>query len=110
MLMKLERDKMAAKVESLQKQLQQYEHKDDDAESQLPTIKTRKQRDAPWPMEKRTNPLLHQTIEPFNTSDMKCQKRFQGHQAAITKVRFHPKLAVIGTASDDHTWKLWSSP
>merc|ERR1712118_493198 len=72
MLMRLERDRFAAKNETLQKQIAQYEAKDeghDDEEKLQVTTKSKKTRDT-----------------------------------------FHPRLQVIGTASDDHTWKLWSSP
>ena len=29
---------------------------------------------------------------------------------AISRVAFHPKIPVVATACDDHTWKMWSMP
>lgn len=37
-------------------------------------------------------------------------KVFPGHLSAVTGVDFHPKKAIIGTVSDDKTWKLWKYP
>lgn len=29
---------------------------------------------------------------------------------AISTVAFHPKKSIIGTGSDDYTWKIWTVP
>ena len=29
---------------------------------------------------------------------------------AVSRVAFHPKIPVVATACDDHTWKMWSVP
>jgi WD40 repeat protein len=113
MLMRLERDRFAAKNETLQKQIAQYEAKDepDDEEKMQATMaKSKKTRDTPWPKEDRPNPNLSMKFEPFKTQDARLQRTFKGHLGSIARVTFHPRLQVIGTASDDHTWKLWSSP
>merc|ERR1719159_900572 len=113
MLMRLERDRFAAKNETLQKQIAQYEAKDegqDDEEKMQVTTKRKKTRDTPWPKEDRPNPNLSVKYEPFKTADAKLQRTFKGHLGSIARVTFHPRLQVLGTASDDHTWKLWSSP
>ena len=33
-----------------------------------------------------------------------------GRLQAISRVAFHPKIPVVATACDDHTWKMWSMP
>merc|ERR1719217_689142 len=73
----------------MQKQIMQYEAKDEPEEDEKP-VDTRA-------LSKKTR-------------DTKLQRTFKGHLGSIARVAFHPKLPVIGTASDDHTWKLWSSP
>ncbi|MCQ2817169.1 MAG: hypothetical protein MJ252_07880 [archaeon] len=37
-------------------------------------------------------------------------KSFPGHLSGVTSIDFHPKKAIIATASDDKTWKLWKFP
>ena len=37
-------------------------------------------------------------------------KSFSVHTGPVSRVAVHPKMPVIATASDDHTWKLWSVP
>jgi len=113
MLMRLERDRFSAKNETMQKQIMQYEAKDEPEEEEKPADTrgtSKKPRDAPWPRDERPNPYLNMTFDAFKTQDTKLQRTFKGHLGSIARVAFHPKLPVIGTASDDHTWKLWSSP
>jgi len=106
MLMRLERDRLQAKCDSLQKQLAQYEGKEE--EKPQPTVK-KKSKDSAWPPDDRPNPYLNMQLESCKT-EVKLQKTFKGHLGPIAKLALHPKLPVLGTASDDHTWKLWSMP
>ena len=41
---------------------------------------------------------------------MNVFKSFPGHLNGITSIDFNQKKAIIGTASDDKTWKLWKFP
>jgi len=116
MLMRLERDRYLTKAEQLQKQLTQvqYEAKDEtfggkemtEAESSRRT----KLREAPWPAADRRNPYANANFEPAKVSNFKRNQTFKGHQGAISRLAFHPKLQVVATACDDHTWKMWSMP
>eukprot|EP00929_Paragymnodinium_shiwhaense_P120045 TRINITY_DN91953_c0_g1_i1.p1 TRINITY_DN91953_c0_g1~~TRINITY_DN91953_c0_g1_i1.p1 ORF type:complete len:672 (-),score=210.70 TRINITY_DN91953_c0_g1_i1:91-1998(-) len=118
MLMRLERDRFLAKAESLQKQLAQvqFEGKDEASGSrELPdqeaTRRGKKANEAPWPTEERVNPYAAANLEPSrDIREFKRVAQFKGHQGAISHVAFHPKIPVVATASDDHTWKMWSMP
>ena len=56
---------------------------------------------------------LSQTINtnfPAVSQRMNVFKSFPGHLNGVTSIDFNPKKAIIGTASDDKTWKLWKFP
>lgn len=117
MLMRLERDRHSSKAESLQKQLTQvqFDTKEEPAAGkELNTIESSgrtKIREAPWPSEDRTNPYINANFEPSRAHEMKRAAQFKGgHAGPISRVAFHPKIPVVATASDDHTWKMWSIP
>jgi len=116
MLMRLERDRFVTKAESLQKQLTQVQF--ETKEDFMPEKGTLEQgtskrtiREAPWPSEARTNPYLNANFEPCRAHEMKRTAQFKGgHNGPISRVVFHPKIPVVATVSDDHTWKMWSMP
>mmetsp|Transcript_82801 Transcript_82801/g.146295 ORF Transcript_82801/g.146295 Transcript_82801/m.146295 type:complete len:593 (+) Transcript_82801:119-1897(+) len=116
MLMRLERDRFLAKAESLQKQLSQVEVKDEQMNSKDLTegenSKRTKQalREAPWPNDDRTNPYANANFEAARVADFVRYQTFKGHLGAISRIAFHPKIPVVATACDDHTWKMWSMP
>lgn len=117
MLMRLERDRFMTKAESLQKQLSQVqgEGRDENLNSkELSAEASRRakqaQKEAPWPTEDRLNPYANANFEASRVGEFKKSQAFQGHLGAISRIAFHPKLPVIATASDDHTWRMWSMP
>jgi len=115
MLMRLERDRFLSKCENLQKQLNQVnsDAKDEPLGTarEMPENETsRRTKMAPWPSEDRSNPYANSNFEPARVADMKKHAAFKGHIGAISRVAFHPKIQVVATACDDHTWKLWSMP
>lgn len=117
MLIRLERDRFTAKIESLQKQLMQtqLDSKDDPGSSkeQAATMSTRntKLKEVPWPSDDRNNPYIGASFEPSRAHEMKRTAQFKGgHAGPVSRVAFHPKVPVIATASDDQTWKMWSIP
>jgi len=115
MLMRLERDRFLSKAESLQKQLTQvqFESKEEmpaNKEATEPdSSRKAKKNEAPWP-QPRDNPYETANFEPLKVSEFKKHNTFKGHLGAISRIAFHPKIPVVATASDDHTWKMWSMP
>eukprot|EP00440_Ansanella_granifera_P067674 gb/GFBE01073412.1/.p1 GENE.gb/GFBE01073412.1/~~gb/GFBE01073412.1/.p1 ORF type:complete len:582 (+),score=142.48 gb/GFBE01073412.1/:1-1746(+) len=114
MLMKLERDRFLSKAESLQKQLSQVQAEGGDGSREEGEDSRRQKktapREAPWPSDDRTNPYANSNFEAASVADMRLSKAFKGHLGAISRIAFHPKIPVVATACDDHTFKLWSLP
>ncbi|MCO5615111.1 hypothetical protein L7F22_069400 [Adiantum nelumboides] len=51
-----------------------------------------------------------QVHDPPLIKGFTLQKTFKGHAMPISNVAIHPKKAVVVTASDDATWKMWGLP
>mmetsp|Transcript_152766 Transcript_152766/g.388177 ORF Transcript_152766/g.388177 Transcript_152766/m.388177 type:complete len:584 (+) Transcript_152766:135-1886(+) len=113
MLMRLERDRFLSKVETLQKQLSQVQADTKDEpmnREEQPGETSRRSKQAPWPSDDRTNPYANSNFEAARVSDLKKSQTFKGHLGAVSRIAFHPKIPVVATACDDHTWKMWSMP
>ena len=48
--------------------------------------------------------------DPLEYKSCVLYKTFPGHQMAVTGLALHPKKPIIGTASDDLTWKIYTVP
>eukprot|EP00742_Colponemidia_sp_Colp-10_P001280 GILJ01001379.1.p1 GENE.GILJ01001379.1~~GILJ01001379.1.p1 ORF type:complete len:587 (+),score=100.52 GILJ01001379.1:190-1761(+) len=114
MLMRLERDRLQAKLESLQATLAQYEGAAPKVpEAELTTAKTTKKKspkDSQWPAEESINPYLTVNYEVAPVEQWQLQKTFKGHLMTISAIAVHPRKPVVATVSDDNTWKMWSIP
>merc|ERR1719498_1907700 len=117
MLMRLERERFVAKAEALQKQLAQAQMESNEEPTMTKEVTSvdasgrTRPREAPWPSEDRTNPYINSNFEPSRAHEFKRSAQFKGgHVGPVSKVAFHPKIPVVATASDDHTWKMWSIP
>ena len=62
----------------------------------------------PFPLPPREIPNFSNVAQA--NSRMNILKSFPGHLSSVTSIDFHPKKAIIGTSSDDKTWKLWKFP
>ncbi|EKX49993.1 hypothetical protein GUITHDRAFT_67345 [Guillardia theta CCMP2712] len=58
----------------------------------------------------RENPYLNLSFDPQRADKYELRKTYKAHIAPISAVALHPKKNIIATASDDHTWKMWSVP
>ena len=58
----------------------------------------------------RENPYLNLHFEPQRADKYELRKTYKAHIAPISAVALHPKKSIVATASDDHTWKMWSIP
>jgi len=58
----------------------------------------------------RENPYLNLQFEPQRADKYELRKTYKAHIAPISAVALHPKKSIVATASDDHTWKMWSIP
>ena len=64
----------------------------------------------PFPIIPKELTASMNTNFPPVSQRMNVFKSFPGHLNGVTSVDFNPKKAIIGTASDDKTWKLWKFP
>jgi WD40 repeat protein len=58
----------------------------------------------------RENPYLNLQFEPQRADKYELRKTYKAHIAPISALALHPKKSIVATASDDHTWKMWSIP
>lgn len=138
--MKLEKDRLKAKVDNLEYNLRQQE---EDAKLEGGSVAelngqskafsksqlTSAQQQQPVKQSKsEPKGILKMTGEPtpipkrerFNPAlnesyeavgpHLSNQKTFKGHLMGVTSISYNPKKDIVATASDDTTWKLWSVP
>ena len=106
MLMKLERDRLKGRVDTLEKSLSQT-HQDsipnDIKKSIMEKSKTKKE-ETPWPADNRPNPYAAATgIEPTHVESFMLARTYKGHQLAICGLALHARNPILATVSDDHT-------
>eukprot|EP00672_Neobodo_designis_P025106 CAMPEP_0174851516 /NCGR_PEP_ID=MMETSP1114-20130205/23229_1 /TAXON_ID=312471 /ORGANISM="Neobodo designis, Strain CCAP 1951/1" /LENGTH=579 /DNA_ID=CAMNT_0016086057 /DNA_START=65 /DNA_END=1804 /DNA_ORIENTATION=+ len=110
MLLKLERDKLANRIQTLEENVRELEGPKDAGK----TGKSTKSNAAgpAWPAENRPNPHLTSAAAkmPANAGSFACRQSFKAHAMAVTTVAVHPKKAVAASCSDDGTWRLSSLP
>ena len=111
MLMKLERDRLKGRVDTLEKSLSQTNQESiphDTKKSTMEKSRTKRE-ETPWPADNRTNPYLAATgIEPVHAESFMLSRTYKGHQLAISSLGLHSRKPILATVSDDHTWKMWS--
>ena len=119
MLMRLERDRLSAKVEGLTRQVDELTDssgkgatgtKDETTPQKTPAKPKKASAAAVLPSEDRPNPYLGLQFEATPVETFALGKTFKGHLMPVSSLEIHPKKPVIATASDDNTWKLWSVP
>ena len=114
---------MKLKIENLDEQIQKL--KTALAESKTNQEKEESKDKSLLKEELKGNKLIQWTPFPIIPKEMSSQintnfpavsqrmnifKSFPGHLNGVTSIDFNPKKAIIGTASDDKTWKLWKFP
>lgn len=135
MLMKLEKDRLIAKVENLELSLKQTKDEQDEQTAELKGMTTQSPskmvdvnstknegnklkkstqviatvEPTPIPQKDRFNPYLNETFEATG-SHLQMLKPFKGHLMGVTSLSYNPKKDIVATGSDDTTWKLWSVP
>ena len=114
MLIRLDRDKLKAKVSALEEQIKILNNESN--EDKGPVIPTKsilnqtQKRAAKLPVENPPNPFDDLEFDPPKAENFNLKKTFRGHLNSISGSVFHPKKPVLATVSDDETWKLWSVP
>lgn len=111
MLIRLERDRLKARVNVLEEQVASL--------SKPPAEESTKGRSATRTVRKFavfppdgsvTNPYQELDFDPATAEGFRTFKTAKGHVNSISSVAFHPKKPIFATASDDETWRLWTLP
>lgn len=129
MLVRLERDRLSARVVELDRataELSLTATKGAEAPPAQPaaaapppaaragdatgTLKRTAVKGASLPSGPMINPFAQESFEPATVTTFRQQKTFKGHALSVSNLAMHPKKPVLATASDDRTWKLWSLP
>lgn len=85
-MVRLERDKLAHRLELATMQLEEIKMEDTKPvvqKDKKETTQVKKSREAPWP-ENHQNPYENAEFEPANINSMLLQKTFKGHSMAIS--------------------------
>mmetsp|Transcript_20394 Transcript_20394/g.47802 ORF Transcript_20394/g.47802 Transcript_20394/m.47802 type:complete len:581 (-) Transcript_20394:132-1874(-) len=111
MMMKLERDRLKAKVGALEAQVSQLEAIGSAAELEEVTTRPRpRQTGAMLPRQPRPNPYIGLSEEPRAVEAFSLQTTSSAHAVGVAAVTHHPTKQIIATASDDCSWKMWTVP
>lgn len=126
MLVRLERDRLRARVKALEEQVDTLSNKPVepiDIDANDGNNSNNKKRSATRTVRKfavfppydddnnNNNPYGSLSFEPASfDAPFTCKKTFKGHVNSVAAVAFHPKKSLFATASDDETWRLWTFP
>lgn len=122
MLMRLERDRAASKMRSLEQQIRALQQAaDDDAAAAAEetggaaaTGRTGSRRraggGAAMPAEDAVNPFLSQAVEAPPLADFVHGPTVEGHEDTVSALAAHPTRPLVASASDDGTWRMWNIP
>lgn len=112
MLIRLERDRLRARVKALDEQvtalLAPVQEVPSPGKRKVPRA-VRKYAVFP-PDDPAANPFATLAFDAGAFDMFNCSQTSKGHVNSISAVAFHPKKSIFATASDDETWRLWSFP
>eukprot|EP01037_Dinobryon_pediforme_P033290 gene33290-38657_t len=110
MLIRLERDRIKARVKALEDQVAALTQPPSEAPAPKARSATRAVRKhAVFPAdEPSANPFLNLDFDPAPFEAYQTRKTYKGHVNSISSCAFHPKKPIFATASDDETWRLWT--
>lgn len=111
MLMKLAKERLSSKVKVLEVQVANLSQPAKEEVSPETKKKTRPRKMVAVypPDDPGANPFNSVEFDAPNFGMYSSKKTFKGHVNSVSAVAFHPKKSVFATASDDATWRLWTT-
>lgn len=95
-MMKLDRDKMRAKVETMEQVVAKYEKVESPKQKPVEKKTTKKKiEDTKMPPDNATNPYLSVNYPVPEVSSYTLLKTFKGHTSSISCLAYHPKKHVF---------------
>ena len=112
MLMKLARDRLKSKTQTLETTIKNMASSKESAPSGSKTkrMSTSKRMPGQVPRGVPPNPFANLEFDPPAVQNFNLSKTFKGHLNPVAGLAFHPKKPILATVSDDESWKLWASP
>jgi len=121
MLVRLERDRLVAKMQALEAVAAQAAAAPAAAAAAADLGATggsaaskkgtgKRSATAAMPAADRPNPHAEAGYKPADVKNYRMEKTFKGHLMSVSNVAVHPSKPIIATASDDCSWKMWSVP
>lgn len=111
MLIKLERDRMVSKLSSTEATIRALEKsRTSERPSSQNSVKVKQEFVSRFPVEDRLNPYINAELPEAKPGKLRQIHHIEGHNLAISGLKFHPKKPILATVSDDMSWKLWSFP
>lgn len=111
MMLRLERDRLAAKVAAFEEQMKQLEAARASDTASPPAAATKRgARSSSRLPDSCINPYHSRPATEAPMERWGLSKTFQAHNAAISAIAVHPSRPVVATASDDCSWKMWGLP
>eukprot|EP01135_Chromosphaera_perkinsii_P010155 Nk52_evm21s2039 gene=Nk52_evmTU21s2039 len=108
MLTKLERDRLAGRLEVLESSLKTSEKNNGGANPprELSGIKE-EQKVRDLPLHTPRNPYTEESFDPVNVAQFRVANQIKAHDMAVTSIAVHPSKFIAATVSDDGKWKIW---
>ena len=111
MLMKLARDRLKSKTQTLETTIKNMAGKGSaQSGSKTKRVGTTKRVPGQVPRGVPPNPFANLEFDPPAIQNFNLSKTFKGHLNPVAGLAFHPKKPILATVSDDESWKLWASP
>ena len=111
MLIRLERDRLKARVKVLEEQVASLSQPREASPVKAKSSTKGPKKQAVFPPDDSvTNPFANVEFDAANVEAFQVRKTFKGHLNSVSACAFHPKKPIFATASDDETWRIWTVP
>ena len=109
MLTKLERDRIAGRLEAVESSLKPNDKGTQATlkEEEERKVKGKEMDEREIPVHLPKNPFVDTEYEMHNLATYRVSSSLKAHEMGVTSVAAHPSKSVAATVSDDGKWKIW---